>query len=156
VSQENVEIVRHFNAPYDGENVLPRIREALDRYGPDPDRARVLAVWADDPAWRFAHPDLEWDTSATGFGTAGRGPREVALFWADWVEGWTRYLYRVQGYRDLGEWVLTVSDVQATARDGLELNMQSVQLWQVREGKVAVMRAFLTEAEALEVVGLEE
>jgi hypothetical protein len=94
--------------------------------------------------------------SATGIGTVGRGPREVALLWADWVEGWTSYLYRVQEYRDLGEWVLTVSDVQATARHGLELEMQSFQLWQVREGKVAVMRVFLTEAEALKAVGLEE
>ena len=34
--------------------------------------------------------------------------------------------------------------------------MRAFQVWQVRDGKVAVMRALLTEAEALEAVGLRE
>lgn len=151
-----MEIVRCFSVPYDGEDVLPKIRQDLDRVGSNPQSDAVLATWANDPAWRFAHPDLEWDTSAMGMGNAARGPRDVAAFWRDWVEGWNRYVYLVREYRDLGDWVLTVSDVEATARDGLRLEMKSFQLWRVRDGRVAVMRAFLSEPEAIIAVGLED
>jgi hypothetical protein len=36
MSKENAEIVRCFNAPYEGEDILPAIRESGERLGPDP------------------------------------------------------------------------------------------------------------------------
>jgi hypothetical protein len=36
MSQENVEVVRRLNAPDDGENIVPVIREIVERLGPDP------------------------------------------------------------------------------------------------------------------------
>jgi hypothetical protein len=155
MSAEHVEIVRRFLAPHDGEDILPRIRALLERFGPDPRAEAVLAGWAEDPGWRFAHPDLRWDTSATGMGSLACGPREVVLSWSDWVEGWTRYVYRIVQYRDLGDSVLTIADVEAMAR-GLPVEMKSFQVWEVRDGKVSAMRAFLSEQQALNAVGLEK
>jgi ketosteroid isomerase-like protein len=58
-------------------------------------------------------------------------------------------------YRDLGDSVLTIADVEAVAR-GLPVEMKSFQVWAVRDGKVSAMRAFLSEQQALNAVGLEK
>jgi ketosteroid isomerase-like protein len=157
MSQENIEVVRSLQAPWEGKDVIDAIRQLLERIGPAPQPEAVLAAWAEDPGWRHVHPEIEWDTSATGaMGSVARGPTEVASWWADWVEVWERYAYRIVEYRDLGDWVLTPVDVRASTRDGMNVEMRTFQVWQVRDGKVAVQRAFVTEQEALEAVGLQE
>jgi len=60
----------------------------------------------------------------------------------------------VKKYRDLGGWVLTPVDVRAVGRGGIPLQMQAFQIWQVQNGKVTVMRAFVSEDEALEAVNV--
>src|ERR671930_2455613 len=106
MSHENVEIVRRFNEPYEGRNIIPLLRESVARLGPDPQPEAVLAEWAEDPAYRYVHPEIVWDTSAGGtFGTVARGPRELALWWSEWTEVWESYVFRNLEYRDLGDWV---------------------------------------------------
>ena len=100
MSQENVGVVRGYNAAHEGGDVIPPIREALDRLGPDPEPDAVLAVWAAEPAMQHLHADIEWDVAATGaIGTSVRGPTELWRWWADWVEGWESYVYRMREYR---------------------------------------------------------
>ncbi len=157
MSQENVEVVRRFNEPYEGQDIMPVIREAIGRLGPDPQVGAVLALWAEDPGWKQVHPDIEWDMSAVGMGVApARGPREVVAWLVDWVEGWESYIYRVVEYRDLGDWVLTQTDLRARGRGGIPVEMHTFVLWRVRDGKIAVYRVFPSEAEALEAAGLSE
>jgi ketosteroid isomerase-like protein len=158
MSQENVEIVRRMHEPYEGKDVMPMIREAVASFGPDPDPAVVLAWWAEDPGWRHVHAEAEWDTSAVaGVGVKVKGPAEVARWWADWTETWESYIYKTAEYRDMGDSVLTKTDIQ-TRPPGAEhdLAMTLFQLWEVRDEKVAVCRAFLSESEALEAAGLSE
>ena len=151
MSQEDVEVVRRFNEPYEGEDVTSAIRAMVDRLGPDPDAERVLAVWADDPAYRYLHRDFEWDLRAGGaLGATARGPSEVMRGWAQWVEDWKSYAYRIVEYRDLGAWVLTPTMIQARGPADTPLEMRVFQTWKVRDGKIAVLRAFLGEREALE------
>ena len=157
MSRENVEIVRRFNTPYEGENIAPLIRQAAERLGPDPRANDVLAEWSKDPAYRHIHPQIEWDVSATGaFGTVAHGPRELAMWWVDWAQAWESYVYRTTEYRDLGGWILTLTDVKALGRGGLPVEMRTYELWQVRDGQVAVYRAFLSEDDALKSVGILE
>jgi hypothetical protein len=157
MSQENVEVVRRLNTPHEGEDVIPLIRESLERFGPYPQPDTVLAEWAKDPGWQHMHPEIEWDVSATGvFGTVAHGPRELALWWADWAEAWDSYVYRISEYRDLGDWVLTLTDVRARGRGGIPVEMRTFELYQARDAKVARYRAFLSEQEALEAAGLSE
>jgi hypothetical protein len=118
VSAEAVEVVRRFNDPYEGQDVMPVLREQLERLGPDPDPDEVLAVWAEDPSYRHAHPEIAWDTSGLGLGgPALKGPSEMTSWWAEWTEAWKTYTYRTVSYRDLGEWVLTESEVDARLPD---------------------------------------
>jgi ketosteroid isomerase-like protein len=155
MSPEDIEVVRRFNSAYEGEDIVPPLRESVKRLGPDPQADAVLAEWAADPAYRHVHPEVEWDTSETGtFGTVARGARELTLWWADWIEVWESYVFEVSEYRDLGDWVLSPAYVRARGRGGIAVEMRVFHLFQVRDGKVATMRAFLSEEEALEAAAL--
>jgi hypothetical protein len=157
MSQENVEVVRRFNAPHEGENLMLLLRALVERAGPEADADVILRVWADDPGWRFADPDIEWDVTPTGgVGAALHGPSELARWWVDWLDVWDSYVYRMLDYRDLGHWVLTPTEIRARGRDGISVEVDVFQMWQVRDGRIAVLRAFLSEQEALEAVGLGE
>jgi ketosteroid isomerase-like protein len=153
ISNQNVEVVRRLNVPYEGVDAVPFMREGVERLGPDFQPDAVLASWAEDPAFQHLHPDIEWDARATGLSATARGPRAFALWWADWVEAWESYVYRVLEYRDLGDWVLVCAEVQARGRGGIAVEMRTFQLYEVRDGKVAVYRVFLSEQEALEAAG---
>ena len=51
-----MDVVRRLNEPYDGEDIVPPIRAAVERFGPDPRPEVVLAWWAQDRAWKHMHP----------------------------------------------------------------------------------------------------
>jgi ketosteroid isomerase-like protein len=151
--QENVEVVRHATQQRDGEDLVPWIREFVESVDwSDPDA--VPAAVAEEAQGRYLDPDIEWD--AGQLTVPVRGLYGVARYWADWAADWESYVYRVKEYRNLGSWVLTLADVKAVGRGGIPVEMQVFQMWQVRDGKVSVMRAFLSEAEALEALGLSE
>src|SRR5215831_3380712 len=59
MSQESAEIVRRFFDGYDGKDIMPAMRHYVDEIGSNPEAEAVLAVWAEDPSWRYAHPDIE-------------------------------------------------------------------------------------------------
>ncbi len=156
MSQENVEVVRRICQPRDGEDLLPAVRafvESVDWSERDAVTAPLAELF--QARTRDLHPDIEWETTGA-VGDVWRGHDGVARYWADWVEAWESYVYRVKEYRDLGSWVLTLADIKAVGRGGIPVEMRMFQIWQVRDGRVTVMRALPSEAEALEAVGLRE
>ena len=158
MSRENVEVVRCFNEPHDGEDIIPLLRAGIEHVGPDPEPEAVLAFWADDPGWRYAHPEIEWDVGATGpVGSTASGPLDVARWWTDWSETWESYVYRMVEYRDLGDWVLAPADVRAKGREsGVEVERLDAAVCSVRDRKVARIDYYGSKAEALEAAGLTE
>jgi hypothetical protein len=155
MSQESVEIVRRHLEPYQGEDLVPLFRELVEQLGPVPEPGAVLAAWADDPAWRWVHPEVEWDTAGSGpLERKATGPVEVVRRWAEWAEVWESYTYRIVEYRDLGEWVFSLADVRAQGRGRIPVEMRSFEIRRVRDGKIAVIRNFASEREALEAAGL--
>ena len=155
MSQEAVEVVRLSTGPHNGEDMVPILREVVE--GLDwSDTDSVVAAIADDPDVRPLHPEIEWDASAFPFSGVAHGFYGLAGFWREFVEVWESYVYEMREYRDLGEWVLTVNDARARGRGGIPVEMKVFQLWQVRDGKIVIVRLFLSEAEALKAVGLEE
>jgi SnoaL-like protein len=131
--------------------------EFVDRLGPAPDPEAVLNLWAEDASWRHVHPEFQWETAAGGpLDTKATGPTEIARWWADWVEAWESYAYRVVEYRDLGEWVLTLVDVRAEGRGGIPVTMRTFEIRSIRDDKIAACRIFASEREALEAAGLRE
>jgi uncharacterized protein len=156
MSHENVEIVRRAIEPYEGEDLVPALRELVERVEWW-DAEAVAAAMAQDPRGRHLHPEIEWDVSSAGaFGGVSHGYYELGAYWSQWVEMCESYVYRVREYRDLGDWLLTCTDVRARTRGGSTVEAESFQLWRVRDGKVSVMRSFLSEDEALEAAGLSD
>jgi hypothetical protein len=156
VSQEDVEVVRRFVQPGESEDLVPWVREFVERLGPDFQREAVIAYCAQDPGLQHIHPDIEWDMPLGGFSGVARGAREWALWMVDWLETWESYAHRAVEYRDLGDWVLVPMDVRARGLMGVPVEMRAFQIYQVRDGKVAVLRVFRTEQKALEAAGLSE
>lgn len=155
MSQENVEIVRRHTERYDGLDTALVLREAiksLDLDDPHAVSTAVATMVAEDPAWQCVDSDIVWDATGLGASSVARGIDEVAAYWRDWAGLWQSYLYRVAEYRDLGDWVLTVSDVTARGRDGISVTLRSFQSWEIRHGKITTMRAFTSEAEAIAAI----
>jgi hypothetical protein len=143
--------------PWDHRDIAAAIRELLrgvDESDPDALKEAVRAFVSEDPGWRQFHPEIVWDVSdAGGLIEVAHGIDELAAFWRDWAGLFESYIPRVLEYRDLGQWVLVPTDVDARGRGGIPLHMRVFQLYQMRDGKVAVMRAFLSETEAVEAAG---
>jgi hypothetical protein len=152
MSQENVEIVRRFLAPYEGEDLVKHMQAFVERLGPDFRPEDVLAFWAEDPSWQHVDPEIEWDSRAAGLLLA-RCPREMSLWLVEWLEAWDSYVNHVLEYRDLGDWVLVLMSIRAAGREGIAVDTRNYSLYRVRDGKVAVYRTCRSEREALELVG---
>jgi hypothetical protein len=153
MSQADVEAVRGLNVPYEGKNLVPVIREHVNRLrGAQFRLDAVRAVMEGDPAFKHLHPDIEWDTRVPGLAAIACGARELALWWAEWVEAWESYVYRGIEYRDLGDWVLMPAELQVRSKGGVDVELRIFQLYQVRDGKVAICRIFLSEHGALAAV----
>jgi ketosteroid isomerase-like protein len=157
MSREKAELVRRHLARYEGQDFAPVVRELVDRLGPAPEPGAILSVLAEDPCFRHLHPEVVWEI-ATGSPLDGKatGPTEIVRMWAEWIEVWESYVYRVVEYRDLGEWVLTSIDLRARGRGGIPVEGHTFEIRSVRDGKIAVIRFFGSEAEALEAAGLRE
>jgi LmbE family N-acetylglucosaminyl deacetylase len=149
MSQQDVEVVRRFLAPSEGEDLVKPMREFVKRFGPDFQPEAVLAFWAEDPSWQHVHPDIEWDSRAAGLLLA-RGPRELSLWVVEWLEAWDSYVNHVVEYRDLGDWVLVLMNIRARGREGIAVETRNFSLYGVRDGKVAVFRTCRSERDALE------
>ena len=152
-----MELVRRHLEPYEGQDIVPSVRELVARLGPAPEPDAVIAVRADDPAWRHHHPEAEWETVFGGpLDMKAAGPVEMHQTWVAWTEVWESYVYRVVEYRDLGEWVLTLIDVRGSGRNGIPVELRTFEIRSVRDGMIAVTKVFGSEREALQAARLSE
>jgi hypothetical protein len=154
VSREDVDVVRALNEPWDGLDLAAALRELLATIDQD-DRDAVLesmrAFLAGTPSWQYLDPEIVWDAGAMP--GCARGLDEFALFWPEWAAMFESYVARMLEYRDLGSWVYVPAEVVARGRGGIPLDMRVHQLFQVRDRKVTVMRAFTSEEAALAAAG---
>ena len=155
MSQDALEIVRLFNEAHEGENLIPIIETALARLPVDAGKEAVSEWMAEDPAWRYLDPDIEWDVRVPDASPAV-GAVAVVEWWTTWVEVWESYSYRILGYRDLGAWVITPAQISLRGRTGTEIAMKMFEIWQVRNGKITLVRVYPSEGQALERAGVEE
>ena len=104
------------------------------------------------------HPDFEWHTRQDlPDAGARKGYEGVARLRAEWVEAFEDFRIDVEDWIDGGDRVVTVSRLRGRIRGtGHEVDVPETQVWQIRDGKAAEVRAYLTRAEALKAVGLEE
>ena len=102
--------------------------------------------------------DFEWHTRED-LPDAGvrRGHEGLVRLRAEWVDAFEDFHVDVDELIDAGENVIAVTRLCGCLRDsGQELDLQEAQVWRMRNGKAAEVRAYLTRSEALKAVGLEE
>jgi ketosteroid isomerase-like protein len=107
------------------------------------------------------HEDVELRPALIGGGilegTVYRGHEGVLEFLAIQAETWESVTVEAVDIRELGAYVLVETRLQAVGRaSGVELTQVTWNRFEVRDGKVASMRVFTEQDEALEAVGLRE
>ena len=106
----------------------------------------------------FYAPDFEWHTR-DDLPDAGirRGYEGLARLGAEWIEAFEDFHVDLDELIDAGDRVVAVTRLCGRPRDGSQdLELHETQVWRLREGKAVEVRAYLTLAEALKAVELEE
>jgi ketosteroid isomerase-like protein len=85
------------------------------------------------------------------------GPNAAHEFWAASMQAWSALHIDVSEFRDLGDRVLVLGRLIATAREtGVELDTQVAWIVTFEDDQVAEIRTFASQAEALAAAGLRE
>jgi hypothetical protein len=83
MSQEEVEVVRRFWPPGESEDLVPWMRELVERLGPDFEQEAALAYWAQDPRFQHMHPTSSgmrpWGVCRHRLAGRGSGPCDGQL-----------------------------------------------------------------------------
>jgi ketosteroid isomerase-like protein len=134
MSQENVEVVRHL----------------FDAFA----RGDVEAIL------RLQHPDAIWaPLIAPMIGVEEiRGQEAFRRFLTqDLLDGFDAFTLEPLSFQHHGDNVIVAVHLTGQIKaSGLQIDDISAFVWTLREGKVAAVREYDTEAEALEAVGLRE
>jgi hypothetical protein len=120
----------------------------------------------------LVHPDVEsvGDSSQVGMawesreaGGKGRPSRPIAVgiegfltVWRDWLTAWESWVVKPAEFIDVDEdRVLVLLDVQGRSKTHqVDIPLPSANLLTLREGRVARLELFTTQAEAREAAGL--
>jgi ketosteroid isomerase-like protein len=104
-------------------------------------------------------PDIEWDASEAPVDLGGvyRGKGDVRRWWRDWLAAWetTHFEYELV---DAGDRVVMLLDQRMLGRStGIEVPVGKIaQVATFRNGLMVHWKLYLSQAEALEAVGLRE
>jgi ketosteroid isomerase-like protein len=131
VSEENVEIVRR----------------AVDAFGRG-DADAFAALMA---------PELEWTTGLGAVeGEVFRGHEGVRTYFARLGSAWHEFRLLPDEFRDLGDVVLVLGRLEGRGRGGsVPVDAPVGTVWDLRDGKVWRLRAYLDPRKALETAGVE-
>jgi hypothetical protein len=159
MSEENVELARRLypDQPIDLVSVFsdPALLDAM--------RSQVEPL---------VHSDVETLGESTQLSLEGQGPgsrgqssRPSAVgiegfltAWRDWLAAWESWVVTPAKFIDVDEHrVLVLLDVQGRSKTHqVDIPLPSANLLTLREGKLARLEMFTTQAEALEAAGLSE
>ena len=134
------------------EENVETVQRALEAWNAD-DLDAFLAELDADVEW---HPAIE--PGLEGKATTYRGHDGARTVWGEARgEAWERLTSRPEEFRDLGESVLALGQMDLAARaTGIEFSQELGEVIDCRAGKIVRIRDFLTHAEALEAAGLSE
>jgi ketosteroid isomerase-like protein len=133
MSEQNVEIVKEFSQRFaNGDSDIGR---------------------------NYFHPEIIWDTSASGLPSAGvyHGRQEVSKFFREWLGPWRDYEIDYREYLDAGDSVLCVFRQAGTGKaSGIRSERDFFALWYLEDSKVVRFRLFESREQAFEAAGLSE
>jgi ketosteroid isomerase-like protein len=135
MAQENIELIR-------------RLFDAFNRQDPE----AVVDLWSTDGEWSPAYIGgglLE--------GTVFRGPEGMAEFIDLQSETWESVVAEPVTVRDLGDRVLVEVHLSAVGRaSGVPVDRITWNVFELRDGRAASGRVYVTRAEALDALGLTQ
>ena len=106
----------------------------------------------------FLDPDFEFHEPPEQPGaTVFRGPEAARTGWARWAEAWTEQHAEVKDVRELPDGrVFASAHNRLLGRDGIQVALDSWNIFTFRNGKVLRWEAYWDRANALEAAGLQE
>lgn len=117
---------------------------------------RALAAFSDGDADTFADlttPDIEWTTGLGAIeGEVFYGHEGVATYFARLNVAWDSFVFLAEEYRDLGDVVLVLGQLEGRGRSGsVPVNSPVGAVWELRDGAIWRLRAYLDQDKALKV-----
>jgi ketosteroid isomerase-like protein len=102
--------------------------------------------------------DVEWKVGLAAVeGEVFRGAEGVRAYFDRLSSAWSQFQFLAEEFRDLGDAVVVIGRLRGTGRGGgVPVESPVGAVWDVRDGKIWRLRAYLNPAQALEAVGLEE
>jgi uncharacterized protein len=103
-------------------------------------------------------PDIEWKVGLAAVeGEVFRGHEGVRTYFERLGGAWSEFHFLADEYRDLGDTVVVLGRLRGFGRGGgVPVESPVGAVWELRDGKIWRLRAYLTHAEALRAAGLEE
>ena len=121
---------------------------------------RAVEAWnrGDLEAWaEFLTDDVVWHPLPEMTQTEPvRGKQATLEFVRDWIEPWQAYRVEVRRLVDAGDAVVMSTTQTGRDESGTEVSIEMHAAGLMRDGKLAEMRWFLSEADALEAAGVSE
>ena len=111
-----------------------------------------------DTANSHLHPEIEFHTYARS-PEAGvyRGKAAVRQYNEDLFEQFDSIHFEIEELVDVGDRVVAVTRQHAVPKGGRqEMEVQVIEVWELRDGLLVERRSYSTRTEALEAAGLSE
>jgi ketosteroid isomerase-like protein len=120
---------------------------------------RGLAAWNEgdvEGILALCHPDVEWTFSDRLPDAIGhiRGRAAVRDFLTRFTEDWSEISMFAERIVEADDHVVAEVRFVAQGRDGIEVSMEFVHVWTVREDQVVRFRGYPTFDEAIEAVSV--
>jgi ketosteroid isomerase-like protein len=102
--------------------------------------------------------DLEWKVGLAAVeGEVFRGREGVETYFGRLSSAWAEFRFLAEEFRDLGDVVVVLGQLEGRGRGGAVPVVSPVgAVWELREGLIVRLRAYLNHGEALKAAGLEQ
>jgi hypothetical protein len=157
---ENLRLVREFIEAF-GAFDFERLRDEMHA---DPaDLESRLAEFGEIHRW-LIDPEVELDIAEmTGWTVflppdgRGSGIDTWREFWRNWFEAWSTQEIEYSGWEASGDWVLVEARNLLRGRtSGVEVEVDVMQLWRLRAGRIVGFSVYPTREQALAAIGARE
>jgi ketosteroid isomerase-like protein len=113
-----------------------------------------------DPETMIAASDPRFEMHLVGVGGEPvhyAGASGIREWFRDVAQSWDSFRFKGTDFRDLGDRVLVLGDVEGCGRaSGIEVDDRWAWIVEVSEGRAVSVRGFLDQREALEAAGLSQ
>jgi len=119
---------------------------------------RAIDSFSSGDADAFAQlttPDVEWKVGLSAVeGEVFRGHDGVRAYFGRLKSAWDEFLFLAEEYRDLGDVVLVLGRLRGRGRGGgVPVESPVGAVWDLRDGRIWRLRAYLDPADAVEAAG---